>query len=138
MFLQGLSQIRVAHKTFTERVLNLVITISIDVNMHSYNSNSPATTMLCHFSSQLIRINSILWPIMPSSCDRAFNISKGKGIGNGGSWVQVLVGTVYYIVIEVFNFKKKIASYVKELQNLGFDTTFLFICGVSFFFFFDE
>lgn len=61
MFSRGLSQIKVAmHKTFTERLLNLVITVSMDMKMHSHNSNSTATTMLGAFSSQMIRINSLL------------------------------------------------------------------------------
>lgn len=61
MFSRGLSQIKVAmHKTFTERLLNLVITLRMDMNMHSHNSNSATTTMLGAFSSQLIRINSLL------------------------------------------------------------------------------
>ena len=32
---------------------------------------------------------------------------KSKGIGKGGSQVQILVRTIYYIIIKVFNFTKK-------------------------------
>ena len=41
------------------------------------------------------------------SYDRAFNLSKDNDIKNGGSRVQVLAETFYYIVTKVFNFKKK-------------------------------
>ena len=41
------------------------------------------------------------------SYDRAFNLSKGNDIKNGGSRVEVLLETIYYIVTKVFSFKKK-------------------------------
>ena len=41
---------------------------------------------------------------MSSLCGRTLNVLKDKGIENGGSRVQVLMGTNYYII----TLKKKI------------------------------
>ena len=44
-------------------------------------------------------------PIMPNSCGRA--LLKKAGHWGEGSWVRVPMGTVYYIITKVFNYKKK-------------------------------
>ena len=48
------------------------------------------------------------------SCDRAFNVTKVKGMGNEGFRVRVLVKTVYYIVTKMHNFKKKKVQSVRK------------------------
>ena len=52
------------------------------------------------------------------SCDRAFNVTKVKGMGKEGFRVRVLVKTVYYIVTKVRNFKKKKSSKCKKNNSL--------------------